>query len=56
MLNLGFEPLADGGGWRVGSGLPNVEKEPFFRLTLLRGEAYIPPLGAPSAYGVIARL
>jgi hypothetical protein len=27
-----------------------------FQLTMLRGEAYIRPLGAPSAIGVIARL
>jgi hypothetical protein len=34
----------------------NVHNGSFFWLTLLRGEAYIPPLGAPSAYGAIARL
>jgi len=27
-----------------------------FRLTMRRAEAYIPALGAPSAYGAIARL
>jgi hypothetical protein len=33
-----------------------VSETDHFRLTLDRGEAYIPPLGAPSAYGVIVRL
>jgi hypothetical protein len=33
-----------------------VEKAVDFRLTRQRAEAYIPAIGAPSAYGAIARL
>jgi hypothetical protein len=37
-------------------GFRRVNNTGQFRLTIRRAEAYIPVLGAPSAYGAIARL
>ena len=55
-LNFRFQEAPKAQLRQAELGFGRVKNTGPFRLTIRRAEAYIPVLGAPSAYGAIARL
>ena len=55
-LNFRFQEAPEAQLRQAELGFGRVKNTGPFRLTIRRAEAYIPVLGAPSAYGAIARL